>query len=53
MPEDIKQKMDKALSVEITTPCPYHPAGRNSLILSPFEREIIMRIVEDVLGPNG
>lgn len=45
MSEHFKAQLDKALTLEITTPCSYHPAGRNSLFLNPLERaEIIKRI---------
>jgi hypothetical protein len=40
--------LDRLLSLEITHPCPWHPAGRNQLFLNPQERAEIIRRVEIV-----
>lgn len=45
--EKLVSKLDAAFAKEITHPCSYHPAGRNSLFLNPQERyELIERVLE-------
>lgn len=46
---EITRALDKVLSADVTTPCPYHPSGRNHLLLSPLEREVIIERIEKVL----
>lgn len=42
----IAERLEKSLANEITHPCPYHPAGRNHLLLNPQERaEVIKRVL--------
>lgn len=48
MSDEIKLALDKALTIDVTTPYSYHPAGRNHLLLSPLERAVIIERIEKV-----
>lgn len=49
MSDRAKKALDRALMIPITTPCAYHPAGRNQLLLSPLERQVVIERVEKIL----
>ena len=49
MSEEQRKELDTLLAEEIKTPCPYHPAGRNSLFLNPLERAVVIERVEKIL----
>ena len=53
MSEETKRQLDQALARNIPTPCRWHPTGINALLLSPLEREEIIRRVEQVLEKRG